>query len=201
MRARFFDSGTPVWRFIGNFGEMLILSLLWALCSFPLITAGAASTALYDTIVHCIRNREEDIFTRFWRTLKKELVPSIPSSLLWEIILAGAFLLLRTYALNAGTSRAAYASAIGLIFLLIFILGIACWVFPILSRFTSSFVSLNVTSVKLAVANTPRTIALGAITAVSVWLCVSFILPVMILPSVAFLSWSYLIEPVFQKYM
>lgn len=201
MARGFFNPETPVWRFIGNFGELLILSLLWILCSFPLVTAGAATAALYDTLVHCIRNREEDIFSRFWRTLKRELLPSIPSAIVWELILAGSFLLLRSFALNAGTSRAAYAVAIALIFLLVFVLGISCWVFPLLSRFTFRFASLHLTAVQLAVSHALRTVGLGLITVFSLWLCVSFIIPVMILPSLTVLCWSFLLEPVFKKYM
>ena len=72
MRKSLFNSEAPLWSLLGIFGELLILSLLWFLCSVPLVTAGAASAALYDTVVHCIRNKEEDIFSRYFRTLKKE---------------------------------------------------------------------------------------------------------------------------------
>lgn len=195
-----FHSEAPLWRLLGCFGELVLLSLMWFLCSLPLITAGAASTALYDTVVHSLRNREEDIFSRYLGTLKKELLPSIPSALLWEAVTVGAFLLLRAYTGSAGTSRNAYIAAIALIVLDVFVLGTACWVFPIQSRFTFSFAGLNGTAIRLAIASAPRTLLLGLLTAASLWLSIRFLVPVMLLPSLNALLSSFLIEPVFRKY-
>ena len=195
-----FNSESPLWQLLGSFGELVLLSLLWFLCSAPLITAGAASTALYDTAVHSLRKREEDIFTRYLGTLKKELLPTVPSALLWEAVTVGSFLLLRAYTGSAGTSRHAYILAITLIILWIFLLGTACWVFPIQSRFTFGFPGLNRTALKLGAASAPRTLLLGLLTAGTAWLCIRYLVPVMLLPALNALLCSFVIEPVFGKY-
>lgn len=201
MKRPLFNAESPLWQFLGLFGELLLLSLLWFVCSVPLITLGAATAALYDTAVHCLRNREEDIFSRYCRTLKNELVPAIPSSLLWEAVIVGLFFLFRLYTAKAGSSASAYTLAITFIVLQVFVLGVFCWVFPVLSRFTFDFASLQSTSVKLAFTSPLQTAALGFITAVSVWLCIRYIVPVMLLPALCVLLWSYMLEPVFAKYM
>lgn len=201
MRRSLFNSEAPVWQLLGGFGELLLLSLMWFLCSVPVVTMGAATAALYDTVVHSVRNGEESIFSRYLRTLKNELFSAMPSTILWAGLIVGFFLLYRRYTDNAGTSQTAYIFAIALLVFQIAVLGTACWVFPVLSRFTFGFAALNVTSVKLAAACLLRTLALGFLTAASVWICVRYIVPVMILPALTALVWSYIIEPVFRKYM
>ena len=59
MVRRFFNSETGIWRFFGWVGDIVMLSLLWVLCSVPLVTMGAASTALYDAAVHVMRRKDD----------------------------------------------------------------------------------------------------------------------------------------------
>ena len=44
---KIFDLNNPVWKFIGNLWDFFVLSVLTVLCSLPVVTAGAALTALY----------------------------------------------------------------------------------------------------------------------------------------------------------
>ena len=48
MARRAFDPENAVWRPLGFLGDIVTLSLLWALCSLPVVTIGSASCALYD---------------------------------------------------------------------------------------------------------------------------------------------------------
>ena len=202
MRRRgLFNAEAPLWHGLGRFGEILLLSMMWFLCSVPVVTLGGATAALYDTVVHSLRRGEEDIFSRFWRTLKNETLSAIPATLLWEAILTGLFLLFRMYTAAAGTGRLSYILAVAFLILQVFVLGAAGWVFPLLSRFTLGFGALNRTAVRLAAASPWRTGLLGALLAGAGWLCLRFLLPVMLLPAVAALGASLLLEPVFGKYI
>ena len=201
MKRSPYDPEGPFWKLVGGFGELLILSLLWFLGALPLVTLGASTAALYDTVAHCIRGRENELFSRFWSTYKNELLSMIPSSVLWLGVIVGSFRLYRHFTDVAGTSPLAYSTAIAWIILQIAVLGIACWVSPLQSRFTFRFGPLTGTALRLAAAHMGRSLLLGSLTALSVWLCFRFIVPVMILPGTTILLWTYLIEPVFRKYM
>ena len=201
MKHSPFNSEGPFWTLVGGFGELLILSLMWFLGALPLVTFGASTAALYDTVFHCIRNRESDMFSRFWSTYKNELLLSIPCSVLWLCVIIGSFRLYRLFTDTAGVSPLAYSTAIAWIILQVTVLGIACWVAPLQSRFTFRFGPLTGTAIRIAVAHIGRTLLLGLMTALSIWLSFRFIIPVMILPGITILLWTYLIEPVFQKYM
>jgi len=196
---RFFNSEDPLWKPLGYFAEILLLSLMWFVCSVPVLTLGAASTALYDAIVHSVRNREDDIFSRFFRTFKNELKLSVPCALIWAVVILCLFLWYRIFAYNAGTSPTAYVLSIALLSAQIFVLGMALWVFPILSRFTFDFAALNITALKLSLSHPLRTAASGLLMAVSGWLCIKYIVPVTLLPALVMLLRSYLLEPVFRK--
>ena len=47
MLASFFNYDNPVWRFIGKFFDVMVLNLLWVICSIPIFTIGASTTAVY----------------------------------------------------------------------------------------------------------------------------------------------------------
>ena len=44
---KFFSLENPIWKFIGNLADFFLLSCLWYLCCLPVVTAGAATTALW----------------------------------------------------------------------------------------------------------------------------------------------------------
>ena len=80
-------------------------------------------------------------------------------------------------------------------------LGILSVLFPVLSRFENSFAGLLKNTVLLALANLPRTLALGIVNAAAVLLCARFIFPLFFLPSLAALVGSLFLEPMFRPYM
>ena len=80
-------------------------------------------------------------------------------------------------------------------------LGILSVLFPMLSRFENSFGTLLKNTVFLSLANLPRTVVLGLVNAASLFLCLRLVAPVFILPSLAALLGSFLIEPMFAPYM
>ena len=98
MGRRFFNSEVGIWRFFGRVGEIVMLSLLWTVCSVPLVTAGAASTALYDTVVHLVRRGENELFYRFFGTFRRELKTACLSTLLWGAVAALLVFLYRSLA-------------------------------------------------------------------------------------------------------
>lgn len=70
---------------MSNIFDVLVAGLLWILCSIPIITCGAASSALYHTIVRCVRESKGYIVRTFFKAFKGNLKPSL---LPWTILLA-----------------------------------------------------------------------------------------------------------------
>ncbi len=200
MSNSLFNPESWLWQPFGKIADYLILSALWLLCSIPIVTMGAASAAVYDCCARCVLGGEQNLFSRFFRTFRRELVPGGLSLALWAAILGGGVCLIRWFTgLAAGTSvnlALSYAMAL----LLALLVGIFAWVLPLLSRFTFSFADLQLTALRLSMAHLPRTIALAAVTVALGWLCLRFILPLMIVPGILGALSAQILEPVFQTY-
>lgn len=201
MSSGIFNPQNRFWRTLDHFADLLILSLLWLFFSLPLVTVGAATTALYDAVAHCVRGTEPLPWKRFWQTFRKELPCAAIVTVAW-----GALLGLLVWALELIWAAAAAGSAAAplvLVFCLVLMIlpvGAACWMFPLLSRFTFRPVGLMMTALRLAVGCLPRTVAcvlIAAVSAVLVWMLLA---PVVILPGVAAWLFAALMEPVFCRY-
>lgn len=200
MKNNFFNPENWLWRPFGKVTDILILSALWIFSSIPIVTVGSALTALYDCSARCVKNGDEGMLSRYLRTFRRELLPSILSFLFWAVILGGIFSFIRNFTATANPTTFNLIIAYAAIFILVLVIGIAFWVFPLLSRFTFSIVDLNLTAIRLAIAHLPRTIALGVCTSLTVWICLRFWIPLIVAPGIYGLISAYILEPVFKKY-
>ena len=200
MVRRFFNSETGIWRFFGCVGEVVMLSLAWTLCSIPLVTAGAASTALYDTVVHVMRRRETDMFSRFFGTFRRELKTSVLSLLLWAAVAAVPVLLYGMRVRALPEEQPLTALSVVFFLLLCLILCVLCWLFPLLSRFTFGFADLNRTAVRIALGNVLRSAAMTLFFVGGIALILRNYFSIFFVPGLAAWLSSYLIEPVFSRY-
>lgn len=166
----------------------------------PVVTIGSAFTSLYDCSAHCVKDGEKDMFSRYLRTLRRELIPSMISFLLWSVIIGVIYSFIRNFTASANSSMLNMIFAYASLILLILVVGIAFWVFPLLSRFTFNVVDLNLTAFRLAIMNLPRTIFLGIFTSLAIWLCLRLWIPLMIIPGIYGLISAHILEPVFKEY-
>mgnify|MGYP002587022224 CR=1 FL=1 len=68
--------------------DVMALGFLWILCSLPIITIGASSTALYYAMVKCIKKGDGYIAKEFFRSFRMNL---ISGTILWVLIAAATF--------------------------------------------------------------------------------------------------------------
>ncbi len=198
---RLFNPEGLLWKPLGYIGELVMLSLLWALCSVPVVTLGPASAALYDTTVHVLRRRDDSLFARFFSTFRRELKEGILSTLLCAAGLLALglvyYLVLRVFPGFAERRALALLPAILLAF---FALGFLCWVWPTLSRFTLGLGALHGTALRLALGHSLRSAAMALLWGAAAYFSFRFLSPILFLPGLAALLSSYLVEPVFAKY-
>ncbi len=200
MKNSLFNPENWLWQPFAKVADFLILSALWIFSCIPIVTIGSSFTALYDCSAHCIKDGDKGMFSRYFRTLKRELLPSLISFLLWAVIIGGIFALVRNFTATAASTTFNLILAYASVFLLVLVVGIASWVFPLLSRFTFSIADLNLTAFRLAIAYLPRTMALGVCASLTAWLCLQFWVPLMAAPGIYGFVSTYILEPVFKKY-
>lgn len=189
-----------VWNVLNNITDILALSVLWCFCSLPIITVGAASTALYDAVAHGIRGKEAGMYRRFFRTFKAEFLPCLGITVLW-----GGVLLFCSYVLAllndlAVESTQAALMASGYRVVMLIPLGIACWSVTILSRFTYGFRDLTATAMRFLIVHLPASAAIAVTVWGCTWFCARYWLPLVFAPALGALVVSFFAEPVFGKY-
>lgn len=200
MKNSFFHADNWLWQPFGKITDFLILSVLWLFSCIPVVTVGAAFTALYDCSAHCVKNGEKGMVSRYLRTYRRELIPSALSFLLWAMIIGIVFSLIRGFTGTANPTPFNLVITYAATLILIFVVGTGFWVFPLLSRFTFNVISLNLTAIRLAIIYFPSTILLGICTCASIWLCLRLWIPIMIVPGIYGLLATHILEPVFKKY-
>lgn len=82
----FFAMDGKGFRFFSTASELVILNLLWLICCIPLVTVGAATTALYTVIIRMVKNEDSYLVKGFFTALKENF---IQATCIW-LILAGA---------------------------------------------------------------------------------------------------------------
>lgn len=120
---------------LSKIADLLLLSLLWIVSSIPLLTVGAASSALYYSVFKVLRKGEGGVWKSFWGAFSQNFKRA---TALWCLILVvwGLLVAIGTYA------WALYLSGVlvkaFLIVLAIFgtlILGWTCFLIPYTARF------------------------------------------------------------------
>jgi len=199
--AKLFDPESGAGNLIGMICDIFLLSICWLLCSVPIFTIGAASTALYDAVVHGFRFKEGGIYARFFRTFRREFGLSTLCWLMWLALIALSLYAYMTLIVGFGESGMTLVfTALGLAAILI-PLGISCWVFPVLSRFTYNFGGLNKAAAAVAGVNILYTLIIIASLILAIVLCLWLWLPILFMPALLNLFWSVFMEKGFTMLM
>lgn len=193
------DSGLMI--LMSRVTDCIFLSMFFLVGCVPVVTIGAASAALYDSVYRGMRQGEKNTWQRFLHVFvtnwKAGIVPSI--------VYLAAFLALGWAMIQVW--NAAVATTIswmlfaGIAFVAVVMMGILSVLFPMLSRFDNSSSALLRNTAVLALGNLPGTVALGVVNTVCLFLYVRFVIPLFFLPALAALIGSLFIEPMFRPFM
>lgn len=200
MLNKIFRQEGFLWKGLNFLTDLIFLSVIWSFLCMLVVPIGPSTTALYDAVVHGLRRREPDVYPRFFRTLRREFKTAFFSCLLWGVLITVCVLTVRYLLALGETSRSAFAAGIAYYIVLIVPLGSACWVFPMLSRFTFDFRSLNLTALRMTFAYLPSTLILVLMTIEVLQYCLNSIWPFAFMPALTMLLWSLFIERAFKKY-
>ena len=73
MLKNIFDMENPVMRAMGIAADLLILNALTVLCCLPVLTAGAAYTALNDVALRIVRGDDPYPVRTYFRSFRRNL--------------------------------------------------------------------------------------------------------------------------------
>lgn len=186
--------------FFDKLCDAIILGLLWIIFSLPIITIGASTTALYYTTTKVIRKDRGYVFEAFIQSFCRNLKDA---TILWGIV--GIVSLLMH--LNIGILYDRMNGALGLVMICcyaiiaLFMVAIACYAFPVLSRFDMSVGWILKLAMFMSIRYFLTTLILLGIMAGILVLLYMMPLMIAILPMVGTYMMTYLIEPILSKHM
>ncbi len=196
-----FNYDSPLIQTLNKAADCICLSFLWLIACIPLVTAGAATTALYYATNKCIRRSEGGVWKSFWHSFRSNFKQSTK---LWLVLLL-------LYALLAACCCSAYLMCSSgylpkemFYFLLLVAAVVILWasfLFPYLARFQNSIRSILRNCVFIALMNIPVGLLHLALLALCLVAVVIFPLMVLCMPGVYMVLSCYALEPVFRKYM
>lgn len=77
-------------RIFGFLGQLILLNLLWMVCSLPVITAGASTTALFYCTLKLHKENDVRVFHDFFKSFRQNF---LQATIMWAVMLLTASLI------------------------------------------------------------------------------------------------------------
>ena len=84
--SNWFDIDSKFCKFCSYIGDFIILMVLWAVFSIPVITVGASTTAAYYVATRQLSSREGYIWKDFLKSFKSNFIQSTLSTVIFSLI-------------------------------------------------------------------------------------------------------------------
>lgn len=202
---KFFNSDSGVMRALSKVFDMGLLTLIYLVFCIPVVTAGAATTSLYYVSAKVLRHNRSYVWREFWSCFKSGFVQS---TIVWVVTAVIAVLLVfNMQIVGSNTESAKSGYLVGVYLAMLFVLlCISCYVYPIISRFSTKLSQILRLSLYCAFRHFLHTIALVAILVATVALIylgmiTNIILIFIFAPGLAGFVYTFPMEHIMKKYM
>ena len=196
-----FDESSPFQRFLNKAADLLILNILPLIMCLPVITAGAALTAMHYVLLKMVRDEEGYIVKSFFRSFKRNFRQA---TVLWVMfVLLAALMASNLMLVLQGSGRYPIWLPSSILVVAVLEIMFMIYTFAMLSRFENTIFQTLVNAVTLTFAELPRSIEMAVITIVPLAAFFRFtvMLPVLILfgLSVPGYACAMVYDPVFRR--
>ncbi|MCR5823840.1 MAG: YesL family protein [Lachnospiraceae bacterium] len=163
--------------------NLIILNLLTIICSLPIVTAGAAFTALHYSVLKMVRNEEGYISKNFFKSFKENLKQGIGFSVI--MLLAGAFIGAAFYAtlmFEEDPGFVKLARVLLVVMAVAYILQLTFF-FPVQAKLAATLSQNMSNAFKMALSHFPMTLLMIVLNALPFVICYffNFLIPVLLI--------------------
>ena len=158
-----FDMENPVMRALSTTADLIMLNLLTILCCLPVVTVGAALTALNTAAIKIVRGEESAPVKDYFRAFRVNFKNGTVLGLIFLLVFA---VLIVDY-LAAGNAVSILRPVIAAIALLVLMLG--QYAFAMLARYENTLRGTLKNAMLLSIGYFPRTLGM-AVFAAALWL-------------------------------
>ena len=198
--SSFFRFDGPLVNALNKAGNIILASILWLLGCLPVLTIGASTAALYYCVVKSIRAERGYVAAEFWNAYKHCLKKGIVFTAVYLVLFLLLWLDYQYVGQKATMQNLLLQGVYGL--LALFLLEIALYLFPMLSRFALPVKQLGKMALVSVFKYLPYTLGCNLIIFVLVF--AAGYLPLLALfcfAGVGCFAVSFLIEPVLLAFM
>ena len=161
-------SNSPVIAFLNKMTDLILLNMLWLISCLPIVTIGAATTAMYYVCIISIRQGDGYVLKRYIASFKQNFKQSTVIWVLMLLITAvfGADIIFWNQ-IHTGFGKVMLCVSMAL-WLLIGVIGL--YVFPVLSKLEGTVLSTIKNAAAFAIGYFPYTLALILLTGGFAWM-------------------------------
>lgn len=149
MEGKFFNAVSKV-------ADLLWLNVLTVLCCLPVVTAGAALTAMYSVTLPMVKNEEGYITRSFFKAFAGNF---LQATAIWLVILAGsAVIWVDVHILGNYAPQFTDWLLIPMCFIVLVLAAVFLYAFPLQAYFENTVRATMGNALKMAVAHLPYTV-------------------------------------------
>lgn len=155
---------SPLMQMLTRIGDMILLNVLFLICSLPVITLGASLAALHKMLQEIVYDVDSSTVKGFFRAFRANFKQATVVWLFMLLIFVSLFcdyLLIITY--FSGTEAVKWMLIL-LAVLAVLVICVISWLFPLLVRYDNKLRQLLNNAIILSIIKLPRTIGLVALT-------------------------------------
>ena len=198
--GKLFDMDNPVWKYLGKIWDAIWLTILWFVCSLPIITIGASSTAASYVALKVMKDEEGSLTKQFFYSFKQNFKQATIIwlvALLFTIVLGVNFWFY--YQLNNAFSK---VFMIVLIVLSVVFTMVLHYIFPVLAKFDNSTKNLLIMAFVMALENINWTVFMVVAT-ICVFVIGIFVFAPLLVGSIGLLAFidAWILNHFFDKYI
>lgn len=166
MFKSLFDPDSSFSRGMERVWSLVVLNVLWLLCSLPLVTLGASSTALYAVLGKMLEGEDDHVARRFLRAWRENWKQATP---VWLVLLAVIALCGFDLWISAANERFLWellaVAALQLVGMEL------TFVFPLMARYENTRRNHMKNALLVALGNAPRMLLAWLLWALPIGLC------------------------------
>ncbi len=154
--GKIFDMDSPFMRVMSRIGDLLFLNIIMIICCIPVITAGAACTAMHYVLLKIVRKEEGYLIRGFFKSFKQNFKQA---TLIWLMMLLMIGIFIGDYFIFS-YSGIDFSKSFTIIFFavaIVLLMG-SVYIFPILARFDNTIKNTIKNAFFMAILNLPKTI-------------------------------------------
>lgn len=186
---------------MGKIADIVLVSMLWIVCSLPVVTIALSTSALYYAVVKGIRKERGTPTHEFLNFFKQNWRQGIKLGLLYIALgVLAAFNIYAVSRMDKSTMLYSIYQIESLWIALMFVF-LSLFLFPVFSRFEYNAWDCVKTSLFIAVRHTVSSMFMGAAVIGTSFVTAKYPILAVFLPAFMLMVFSLRIEKIFRKYM